>query len=131
MTPLDPIYLTDLASRQASWLSVRQATVAGNISHADTPGYRARDVEPFKDVLDKTRLAMTGTSPAHMGQIGEQPTERERDTKESWAITPSGNSVTLEEELSRAREVRSAFTLNRGVVGAFHKLLMTSLRGAR
>ena len=36
---MEPIHLFDLASQQARWLTVRQATVASNVSNANTPGY--------------------------------------------------------------------------------------------
>ncbi len=60
---MSSIHLFDLAARQAQWLSVRQATVAGNVANANTPDFRARDVQPFADVLDKTQLTMAATSP--------------------------------------------------------------------
>ena len=62
-----PVYLFDLASRQAQWLAARQTTISGNVANANTPGYRARDVEPFADVLDKTKLAMAATNTGHIG----------------------------------------------------------------
>ncbi len=57
------IHLFDLASRQAEWLSVRQAAVSGNVANANTPAFKARDVEPFKDVLEQTQLTMAATDP--------------------------------------------------------------------
>ena len=30
----------------------RQSVVAQNIANADTPGYAARDVRPFKEILE-------------------------------------------------------------------------------
>ena len=59
---VQPIYLFDLAFQRSQWLSVRQSVVAENIANANTPNYRARDVEPFEATLDKTELAMAGTS---------------------------------------------------------------------
>lgn len=126
---LGPVYLLDLASRQAEWLSVRQAAIAGNVSNADTPGYKARDIEPFVDVLDQTRLAMAATRPGHIGTDSRGPDATTRETEQGWNVTPSGNSVSLEEELVRSGEVSRAFALNRGVIGAFHTMLMTSARG--
>ncbi len=35
------------------WLVVRQSTVAQNIANANTPGYKAVDVEPFEAALDQ------------------------------------------------------------------------------
>ena len=58
---MQPIELFRLASKQAHWLSVRQDVVAGNVANVNTPGYRAMDVEPFSDVLDKQQTAMVST----------------------------------------------------------------------
>eukprot|EP01133_Synstelium_polycarpum_P030075 gene30075-37106_t len=60
------IHLFELASRQAEWLSVRQAAVSGNVANANTPGFKARDVEPFKDVLQQTQLTMAATNAKHL-----------------------------------------------------------------
>ena len=62
-----PVYLFDLTSRQAQWLAARQTTISGNVANANTPGYRARNVEPFADVLDKTKLTMAATNGGHIG----------------------------------------------------------------
>ena len=53
------IHLFDVVSRNNLWLSVRQSTIASNIANANTPGYKALDVEPFEKVLESTRLSMT------------------------------------------------------------------------
>lgn len=63
---MQEIHLFELASRQAEWLSVRQATISGNVANANTPGFKARDVEPFKDVLEQTQLTMTATNSKHL-----------------------------------------------------------------
>lgn len=121
--------MLNLASRQAQWLSVRQATVAGNISNADTPGYEAREVEPFVDVLDKTQLAMAASSRDHVGPGAAAlgvPVHRDTQT---WNVSPSGNSVSMEEELIRANEVNRGYSLNTAIVGSFHRMLMTAVKG--
>ena len=48
---MGPLFLLDLASQQARWLGTRQTAIAGNISNASTPGYKAVDVRPFEDVV--------------------------------------------------------------------------------
>ena len=59
-----PLYLFELASSQARYLELRQSTIATNVANANTPGFRARDVEPFNKVLDgmPVRLAMMATA---------------------------------------------------------------------
>jgi|SRR5271165_3737802 len=62
--PLSSIYLFEVA--WAQWLSVRQTAIAGNVANANTPGYRAVDIQPFAAVLDASPIEMAATSGAHL-----------------------------------------------------------------
>ena len=42
-----PIDILSLASALAAHANVRQEVIAENVAHADTPGYRARDIADF------------------------------------------------------------------------------------
>ena len=60
------VNLFELAAKQSQWLSVRQSAIAGNIANANTPGFRALEVEPFEKVLDGTRVGLRATQAAHL-----------------------------------------------------------------
>lgn len=125
---MEPVYLTKLLSQSNGWLSVRQSAVAQNVANANTPGYKARDVEPFVSVLDKTRLAMVATDPSHLaggGQIAEPSKIRKSD---SWLVTHSGNSVSIEQELLKAGEVARSSALNTSIANSFHRMYLSSVR---
>lgn len=123
------IYLFNLASRHNDWLSTRQATVAGNIANANTPGYRARDVEPFEDAMAATKLEMARTAPSHI-QLASLPAQPV-DAKEAdvWEVTYSGNSVSLDQEMMKAGEVQRSFSLNAGLAKSFHRMLLMAAKG--
>jgi flagellar basal-body rod protein FlgB len=122
------IQLFDVVSRHNRWLSVRQSTIASNVANANTPGYKAVDVEPFEKVLEATRLAMQGTHPAHIADATSKSERIEARKSESWEITHSGNSVSLEQELLNAGEVNRAYRLNTGIAKAFHRMLLASAK---
>lgn len=124
-----PVHLFDLASRQAQWLSARQATIAGNIANADTPGFKAQKVEPFVQVLDKTQLALARTVPGHVEIGGAARVRTASNDGQSWAVKHSGNSVSLEQELVEAGDVNRSFSLNTAIVKSFHRMLMASVKG--
>ncbi|WP_156453370.1 flagellar basal body rod protein FlgB [Polycladidibacter hongkongensis] len=124
---MDPVYLFTLTSRQASWLSVRQATVAENVANADTPGFAAKDVEPFRDVFDKTQLTMAATSSGHMMPAGVGNGKAEVDKGESWQVSVSKNSVSLEQEMIKAGQINRAHNLNTSITSKFHGFMLTSL----
>lgn len=122
-------YLFSLASQQNCWLSARQAAISGNVANANTPDYKALDVEPFEAALTATRLSLAVTQPGHMTDpnAGAPPLEvRQRDP---WNILYSGNDVNLEQEMMMASEVNRAFSLNTSVEKTFHRLLIASSKG--
>lgn len=125
---MDAIHLFSLASRKSEWLSIRQATIAQNVSHVDTPGFRAKDVQPFADVLDRTRLSMRATHAAHL-ELDGKPRRTDVGRADSWAVTHSGNSVSVEQELIKAGEVARDHSLTTSVVKSFHRMILMSVKG--
>ena len=125
---MGPLYLFELASSQARWLELRQSTVASNVANANTPGFKARDVEPFNKVLDGTPVRLAMTSPAHMQLSAAETDTRATAKKDSWEVVHSGNSVSLEQELIKAGDVNRAYRLNTSVAKAFHRMILASAK---
>ena len=128
---MEPIQLFDLASRKSAWLAARQATLAGNVANANTPGYHAKDVAPFADVLAKTQLELASTDGAHLslavtGAAGGTGTSEEVST---FDVAESGNDVGLESQMMKAGEVNRDYALTTNIVKSFHNMLMASLKG--
>ena len=122
------IYLLQLASQQAQWLSARQVATAANIANANTPGYSSMDVQPFADVLDKTQITMAATNSAHMLPEGGDLTATRPAATDSWETTFSGNSVSLEQEMMKEGDINRSYTLNANIKRAFHQMLMLSAK---
>ena len=123
-----PLYLFELASSQARWLELRQSTIATNVANANTPGYRARDVEPFNKVLDGMPVRLATTSPTHMQLSPAETDTRATAKKDSWDVVHSGNSVSLEQEMMKEGDINRSFTLNSNVKRAFHQMLMMAVK---
>ena len=122
------IYLLQLASQQAQWLSARQKTTASNIANANTPGYTAMDIQPFSDVMDKTQITMVATNSAHLVPEGNDYTAARPAATDSWETVYSGNSVSLEQEMMKEGDINRSFTLNANIKRAFHQMLMLSAK---
>ena len=120
--------LFDIVSRHNSWLSVRQTAIAGNIANANTPGFRAQDVQPFEMALEQARLAMAATQPGHLSSGPPDAPATELRREDAWEVTHSGNNVSLEQELLKSGEVNRAMRLNTNVAKAFHRMILTSSR---
>jgi flagellar basal-body rod protein FlgB len=124
---VDPIYLFDVASSQAKWLALRQATISSNVANANTPGFRAQDIEPFDKILDSKVVPVAVTSPNHMTSGSSVQSQGVRKEK-SWEVVHSGNSVSLEQEMLKAGDINRDFSLNTAIVKSFHRMFMTSVK---
>ena len=107
---------------------MRQTTVAGNVANANTPGYRAVDIEPFSTVLDTSPLTMSATSGADLSipqagrddfrAVDENPIEQ----------TVSGNTVNLEGEMVKLGDVTRDFNMTANIQRAFHQFMLSALK---
>jgi flagellar basal-body rod protein FlgB len=125
---LSPIYLLQLASQQAQWLSARQRITAANIANANTPEYKAMDIQPFADVLNHTQFVMTVTNSADLVPESDDSTTTRPEEVDTWETTLSGNSVSLEQEMMKEGEINRSFTLNTNIKRAFHQMLLLSVK---
>ncbi|MDZ7628432.1 MAG: flagellar basal body protein [Parvularculaceae bacterium] len=74
----------------------RLSTTAVNVANADTPGYRAKDLEPFEDAVRRLR------------EGGDLSTFRTKTVESLGAASPNGNTVLIEEEMLRAGQASRA-----------------------
>lgn len=113
-----------LASQQAKWLSTRQQVVAENISHANLPGYKTRDLESFEAVLSRGGPAMAVTDAKHVSSY------RTKDgLKRLEAGSTSDGKVSVEAELMKSTEIRNGLEMNTALVRAFHRMILTVVKG--
>lgn len=124
---MQPIQLFELTSKQAHWLSVRQSVVAGNIANANTPGYASREVAAFQAVLEQTGTRMAVTHPGHIQEDALRGSVH-AGKGEDIEVQPSGNSVSLPDEMSKTGEIKRMYELNTGMVKAFHRMMLLTVR---
>ncbi|MBO6901277.1 MAG: flagellar basal body rod protein FlgB [Rhizobiaceae bacterium] len=126
---MQAVNLFDIAAQQAKWLAVRQSAVSSNIANANTPGFRASDIEPFESLVSGTAVKMAATHPGHVGAAASEASFSLKEIDPERELLPSQNTVELESELIKAGEVRRAFELNTGLVKAFHRMLLMASQG--
>jgi len=126
---VQPLALNVLAGRQAEWLALRQKTISGNLANSDTPGYRAMDVTPFESTLKQASMPLATTASNHLGAELQVSAGRIVSAKETWDVVHSGNSVSIDQQLLDANDVRSAFSLNAAIVKTFNRMLLSSVKG--
>ncbi|MDQ0319150.1 flagellar basal-body rod protein FlgB [Pararhizobium capsulatum DSM 1112] len=125
---MQPIQLFDLASRQAQWLAVRQNVVAGNIANVNTPHYASKDIKSFESTLQTTGIQMAATQRGHFTESPEAAQVTETSMLEDTQVEQSGNSVELEKEMMKTGEIKRDYELNTGLVKAFHRMMLMTVR---
>ena len=126
---MDPISLFDIANKQADWLAARQKAVASNVANVNTPGYKARDVQAFGDVLNNNTFAMAVTNSKHMDVTDNGMEAHAMRPKDTIETTHSGNNVNLEDEMRKGGEIGQDMSLNTVIVKAFHRMMMAAVKG--
>lgn len=134
--------------QQMSWLHSRQKVIAQNVANADTPNYQAKDLEKpdFSNMLqtyrnqsvtggagnDSVRSAALGGHKPHAAPGPGLSLDGgvEQATIDGWETSPSGNSVTLEEEMMRMAETQVAYQTATNLYKKSIGLLRTAVRGA-
>lgn len=119
--------LLNLASALAAHASARQQVIAENVAHADTPGYRARDVADFASILESApAFAARTTRPGHVA-FGAEGGLEPREAAAFGTETPNGNSVSLEDQMLRAAAVRQEHDMALGVYSKTLDILRTTV----
>ena len=112
MDPTD-IGLFRMAEQRLSWIDQRQRLLAQNVANANTPGFAARDLAPFEAALFVGGLEQT--SPGHLGGSRSLAHGAAALPK---AHAPSGNAVSVEDQLSRVADTAGMQDL---VIGLHHR----------
>ena len=90
-----PANLTILqtAGALSRYAALRHQVIAKNVANADTPGYRAKDLPSFADLVRREGAAAAA---------------RPRPVDTLGAASPNGNTVSLEDQMMRASEATRA-----------------------
>jgi flagellar basal-body rod protein FlgB len=125
---MQPIQLFELTSKQAHWLTVRQSVVAGNIANVNTPGYTAREVAAFEAVMKETgRFAWPQPIPGISRKILMRGAVRS-GSQNDVEVFAFRKLRQFAEELSKTGEIKRMYELNTGMVKAFHRMMLLTVR---
>lgn len=121
-----------LAERRLAWLESRQRVLAGNISHADTPGFRPRELQPFAETMSQAAgprgagLAMARTDPRH-ATPPRAAGPRVRLDRDATERAPNGNAVALDQQAMKVADTDTAHAFTTGLHRRYLGLFRTAL----
>lgn len=115
-----------LAEKRLAWTNQRQGVLAQNIANANTPGYAARDVKPFGEVLAaearRVAAARRGFTPVSASGTGAAPLDRTVSER-----SMDGNAVALDGQLQKVAETDTAHQLAMNLYKKYATLFKTAL----
>ena len=108
--------LFKMARQKMGWAGQRQVVLSQNIANANTPHYRARDLEGLDfnaRVKTLSQVNLTKTAGNHLQGTSVKPTYRvENEGRRGlYEISPDGNQVVLEEQMMKVADNQAQFQL--------------------
>lgn len=120
-----------MAQAMASHAGARQEVIARNVANADTPGYKAMDLPDFAQTYQaQDGMQMRATRPGHLGagHLGGDTPEMDLVARAGHgAASPNGNTVSIENEMVKAVEVRQQHDMALAIYRSSTNILRASL----
>lgn len=129
--PIDALSVHQKALNVSAY---RQQLLASNIANADTPHYKARDIE-FKSALQNALgnrgapMALAQTSPRHLQPAGAGPFAGSVRYRTEQQSSVDGNTVNLDTERSGFAENAVQYEANLTFINGYLRTLRTAITG--
>jgi len=94
---MSKVKLLDTMSAMAAHASQRHAVIADNIANADTPNFKARDIEPFAALFEAAARDQQNIKSLQARTI-------ELDAND--VASPNGNTVSLEQQMMLSAQAK-------------------------
>ncbi len=113
------------------YLTQRQSVLAQNVANLDTPGYKGQDLKKvnFSDLAsaEGQRLSMRTTSGKHLASNNGSGIFARAENRDGFEVTPTGNSVSLEQEMAKISETGSNYQLTSSMYRKFTQMYRSAL----
>jgi len=130
--PISDIPIFSMLRTKMQWHQERQRLLAENVSNADTPNFKPRDLAPPK--FDRpapatgASLALAQTSPGHIAGINAAATAQfQLERRSAYAVRPAGNAVRLEDEMLKVAANQMDYQAATSLYGKSLGLIKTAL----
>lgn len=102
----EKLEITRMAQALMAHSGSRLAVAAENVAHADTPGFKAKDIADFAETYRAGSAGGMDMTATRAGHFGNDRDDSLRPRTLSLPADPNGNSVSIEDEMIRASQAR-------------------------
>lgn len=144
MVDYSDIPVLNALKNKMHWLNTNQKVISENIAHANTPGYRAKELkqQDFSGLVEQlsndnagpqtASFEMKITDPRHIGGSGGNGVHYTVNEVEGNEESPNGNSVVLEEEMIKLADNQMEYSMAAKLYKKNMMLIKSALgKGAR
>ena len=125
----EKLEITRMAQALAAHAGTRMGVITQNVAHADSPGYKARDLPDFaKAYADQYGEGLRVTRRGHLGTGGAAQLQ---PVVQRGADAPNGNSVSIESEMVKAAEIRQQHDMALSIYRSTSDILKLALGRGR
>lgn len=134
------IPLLDALNQRMRWLSARQQVISQNIAHANTPGFKPKDLkeQDFSALVDQVgkttsaKPSLKVNNARHLNTAGVMAQTIASETSSEFReVTPNENAVVLEDELVKMADVQMEYNLMLNVYRKHMGILRSALGNNR
>lgn len=120
---LDDINILKMASAMARHATNRHQLLAQNVANADTPNYKAKDLEPFAEAYSR----LSDRLHENDAPSTEAAPWRTQFIEGAGVASPNGNTVSIEDQLMRAADAQQRFDAATAIYRKMTEILRISL----
>jgi flagellar basal-body rod protein FlgB len=125
---LNDIPLFRMMGQRMEWLSQRQQTLAHNVANANTPGYKAKDLDPLSfETLMRAGAGRLSARTTRSGHMISSPAEKPGDFK----LKSEGKEVVLEQEMMKVARTSSDYQLTTNLYRKHLAIIRAALNSPR
>ncbi|MEW6450803.1 MAG: flagellar basal body rod protein FlgB [Pseudomonadota bacterium] len=127
------ISLLSMLRTKMQWHQERQRLLAENVSNADTPKFRPRDLVPPDIAKDRRSVTAPGdvdlarTEPMHIAASTSGATKFQSSRMGGYDVRPTGNAVNLEDEMMKVASNQMDYQMATSIYSRSLGLLKTAV----
>jgi len=120
--------LVAMLKTRLHWHQMRQKLLAENVANADTPGFKPKELKAPGPAPARGAAAVSveRTNAAHLSLAAARPGE-DAVLAGRFEVTPSGNAVSLEDEMMKVSQNQSDYQLAASLYQKSLQMLRTAV----
>jgi flagellar basal-body rod protein FlgB len=133
---LSSLKMFQVLKEKMDWHGQNQRVSATNVANADTPDFKAQGLAPinFRKALersgDRFAMAMERSNGLHVEGSTPPLSFKEADSQSIYDISPTGNAVTLEDEMLKMSNNAEDYRLTSQLYKKYANLFRIAIRGS-